>query len=256
MQTNTILNADCMGVMKTMQDATVNLTLTDIPYNEVNRSSNGLRVYDKGVADVMTFDLKEFLEEVYRVTSSTIIIFCGQRQVSEIISFFQEKQNEGKGTVRQLIWEKINPSPVNGKYIYISGIENAVWFKKRGGTFNAYCKNTVFRHPCGIGKMHPTEKNHNLLKELILDNTNEGDIVFDPCCGSGSHCLVAKECGRKYIGVELNDLYYLYAHKRLIDCLAPEITVKYNRVKYIDIIPSIEGKWVEIPSGFFHTNVC
>ena len=37
------------------------------------------------------------------------------------------------------------------------------------------------------------KKNHGLLKELILDNSNEGDIVFDPCCGSGSHLLVAKE---------------------------------------------------------------
>lgn len=40
---------------------------------------------------------------------------------------------------------------MNGQHIYLSGIENAVWFKKRGGTFNAHCKNTVFEYPCGSG---------------------------------------------------------------------------------------------------------
>lgn len=167
------------------------------------------------MADVLTFDLQRFLEKVYEVTSGTIIIFCGLNQVSEIYKFFVEKQKMQKGTVRQLIWEKTNPSPMNGKHIYLSGIENAVWFKKRGATFNANCKNTVFKHPCGRSKLHPTEKNHKLLEELILDNSNAGDLIFDPCAGSGSHCLVAKELGRDYVGVELSKEYYDLAVERL-----------------------------------------
>ena len=189
---NSIHNDDCMNYMKTMLDECVDLTLTDIPYGEVNRDSNGLRTLNKEAADVMTFDIQEFLTEVYRVTKGTIIIFCGKEQLSEIHKFFSDKQKRNKGTVRQLIWQKTNPSPMNGQYVYLSGIENAVWFKKRGATFNAHCKNTVFRYACGRSKLHPTEKNHDLLKELILDNSNEGDIVFDPCAGSGSHLLVAK----------------------------------------------------------------
>lgn len=185
----------------------VDLTLTDIPYGEVNRDSNGLRTLNKKNADIMTFNLEDFLSQVYRVTNGTIIIFCGQHQISEIKNFFQDKQGRHQGTVRQLIWKKTNPSPMNGQHIYLSGIENAVWFKKRGGTFNAHCKNTVFEYP--------TEKNHELLKELILDNSNEGDIVFDPCAGSGSHLLVARDNKRKYIGVELNKEYYDIAQDRL-----------------------------------------
>ena len=104
---------------------------------------------------------------------------------------------------------------MNGQHIYLSGIENAVWFKKRGGVFNARCKNTVFEYPCGRSKLHPTEKNHDLLKELILDNSNEGDIVFDPCAGSGSHCLVAKENGRRFVGCELSEQYGEIAIKRV-----------------------------------------
>lgn len=46
-----------------------------------------------------------------------------------------------KGTVRPIIWEKTNPSPMNGQYIYLSGVEMAVWFKKSGAKhFNAHCK--------------------------------------------------------------------------------------------------------------------
>lgn len=212
---NSINNDDCMNYMKTMSDECVDLTLTDIPYGEVNRDSNGLRNLNKEEADVMTFDIQEFLTEVYRVTKGTIIIFCGKEQLSEIYKFFSDKQKRNKGTVRQLIWQKTNPSPMNGQYVYLSGIENAVWFKKRGATFNAHCKNTVFRYACGRSKLHPTEKNHDLLKELILDNSNEGDIVFDPCAGSGSHLLVAKENNRQWLGVELNREYFNIASERV-----------------------------------------
>lgn len=155
-----------MEYMGEVNDNSFSLTLTDIPYGEVNRDSNGLRSLDKNIADVMTFNLNDFLNEVYRVTSGTIIIFCGKEQISLIHKFFSEKQAKKLGTVRQLIWEKSNPSPMNGQYIYLSGIENAVWFKKKGGTFNAKCKNTVFKYPCGRSKLHPTEKKSRLAERI------------------------------------------------------------------------------------------
>ena len=85
-----------MEFMGGISDNAVDLTLTDIPYGEVNRESNGLRVLDKSTADIMTFDLEKFLEEIYRITSSTIIIFCGQGQMSDIQKWFQVKQNNKK----------------------------------------------------------------------------------------------------------------------------------------------------------------
>lgn len=209
------MNGDCLKLLKNIPNDSINLTLTDIPYGEVNRSDNGLRKLDKENADIETFDIDSFLKEVYRVTKGTIIIFCGKEQISEIHKFFSDKQRKNKGTVRQLVWEKTNPSPMNGQHIYLSGIENAVWFKKRGGTFNAHCKNTVFKHSCGRSKLHPTEKNHELLKELILDNSNEGDLILDPCCGSGSHLMVANELNRNAIGIEINKEYFDIAKNRL-----------------------------------------
>lgn len=206
-----------MKVMDMMlnKDIKANLTLTDIPYGEVNRDSNGLRELDKDKADILTFNLQEFLEKIYQITKGTIIVFCGKEQLSEIHKFFSDKQQKKLGTVRQLIWEKTNPSPMNGQYIYLSGIENAVWFKKKGGTFNAHCKNTVFKYANGTSKLHPTEKNHKLLKELILDNSNENDIIFDPCMGSGSHLYNALLLNRKVIGCELEEKYYDLAVERI-----------------------------------------
>lgn len=83
------------------------------------------------------------------------------------------------------------------------------------GTFNAHCKNTVFKYPNGKSKIHPTEKNHNLLKDIILDNTNESDIVFDPCMGSGSTGIVTLENHRNFIGIELNKDWFDIAKERI-----------------------------------------
>ena len=207
-----LFHGDCLEIMKNIEDKTADFVLTDIPYAEVNRSSNRLRNLDKGNADVLTFNLYSFLEELYRITSNSICVFCGREQFSTIYSFFANK----KGTVRPIVWEKTNPSPMNGQYIYLSGVEMGVWYKKQGAkTFNAHCKNTVFHYPNGRSKLHPTEKNHALLEDLIKDNTNEGQIIFDPCCGSGSHCFVAENLGRKYIGIELDKNYFNVATERM-----------------------------------------
>lgn len=75
-----IYNNDCMTLMRKWGQS--DLILTDIPYDGVNKSSNGLRVIDKGTADIITFDLDEFCELVYRHTKNVCIIFCGANQLS------------------------------------------------------------------------------------------------------------------------------------------------------------------------------
>lgn len=207
-----LLNCDCMEYMEKVKDNYFDFTLTDIPYNVVNRDSNGLQHFNKENADVLLFDLNKFLNEVYRVTKGSICIFCSKEQFSMIFSFFAEKQ----GTTRPIIWEKSNPSPMNGQYIYLSGVEFAVWFKKRGyKTFNAHCKNTVFKYPNGKRDIHPTQKNIDLFKELILDNTNENDIVFDACAGGFTTGIACKELNRNCIGIEIDKNFFEKAKKRL-----------------------------------------
>ncbi len=217
-----IIPGDCMVEMDKIPNNYTNLTLTDIPYGKVSKNgeerakySGQLRKIDKENADILNFDIEEFLDKVYRITSGTIIIFCGNEQYSLIYDYFNKKSMKKEGTVRQIVWAKTNPSPMNGQYVYLNSTENAVWFRKSGGTFNAHCKKNVFSFPCGRSKMHPTEKNHEMLRELVLDNSNFGDMVFDPCMGSGSHLLIARDEGRRITGVELEEEYFKIAEKRL-----------------------------------------
>jgi DNA modification methylase len=206
---------DCMKVMKTMPKDSVDLTLTDIPYGEVSRQDNGLVNLDKEDADIVTFDLAEFLTEVYRVTKGTIIIFCGMEQFSKIYEFYSHEHTK-EGTIRQIVWHKTNPMPLNRQYNYLSATENAVWFRKRGsGVFNAKCKHNVFDLPKGVRNIHPTQKNVKLFEELVLDNSNEGQMVFDPCMGSATTGLVALQNGRNFIGIEKQKKYFEICEKRL-----------------------------------------
>lgn len=62
---------------------------------------------------------------------------------------------------------------------------------------------------------HPTQKPEKLVAKLILASTNRGDVVLDPFSGSGTTAVVAQKLGRKYLGVEINPEYCMWAMKRL-----------------------------------------
>lgn len=62
---------------------------------------------------------------------------------------------------------------------------------------------------------HPTQKAEKLIAKLILASSNVGDVVFDPFLGSGTTSVVAKKLGRRYVGVEVDREYALFAEKRL-----------------------------------------
>lgn len=149
---------DCMELISKIKDNSIRLLLTDIPYDDINRKDNGLRKLDKGIADIPTFDLEAWLQTIYD-KANIFAIFCSPPQVSPIYNFFKNKRLEGKGTLRQLIWSKTNPSPMNGEYVYLSSVENCIWFKKKGtGKINRKCAKAVIEAPTGSSKYHPTEK--------------------------------------------------------------------------------------------------
>lgn len=63
---------------------------------------------------------------------------------------------------------------------------------------------------------HPTQKPEKLYAKLVLASSRPGDIVFDPFLGSGTASVVAKKLGRRYVGIEQNEEYCLWAEKRLL----------------------------------------
>ena len=63
---------------------------------------------------------------------------------------------------------------------------------------------------------HPTQKPEKLIAKLVLASADPGDLVFDPFLGSGTTSVVAKKLGRRYLGVELDPQYCLWAEQRLV----------------------------------------
>lgn len=247
-----VWRGDCMSFMAQMPDRSVDFTLTDIPYAGVNRESNGIRVFDKGAADEITFPLKEFTENLHRLSRNGMVIFCGFEQVSPIYETLRAKND---GTVRLLCWRKNNPSPVNADNMYLSALETAVWFQPFSciHPWRKSHKSALLRYNCGTSKEHPTEKNPLLLEDILRHNVNgrhgeeKGDIVFDPCSGSGSHLLAALRFGCRIIGCELDPKFHELARKRILTAtrqVQEALLEHYNSTPgipdHMKVIPSIE----------------
>ena len=211
MEIDKIYLGDCLELMRDIEDNAVDCVLTDIPYNECNRADNGLRNLNKSKADIGDFDLEELTSILSDKTKGSIYMFCGINQVSEI-----RKTMTAKGlSTRVIVWEKTNPSPMNGDVIWLSGVELCIFGKKKGATYNYHCKNTVLRYPCGRSKVHPTQKPINLFRALISASTKEGDVILDPFMGSGTTALAVIASKRHFIGCELDEGYFKIATERI-----------------------------------------
>ena len=104
---------------------------------------------------------------------------------------------------------------MNGDHIYLSAIENIVYAKAKGATFNAFCKTPIWEHPIVSNQIHPTQKPLSVISDMIKDCSNPGDLILDPFAGSGTTLVAAKQLGRKYIGIEISEKYCEIARDRL-----------------------------------------
>ena len=210
-----LINGDCFHEMKNISDNSIDLVLTDIPYNEVNRKTTGLRNLDKGIADSPFVDINDLTKHLIRICSGSIYIFCGIGQISQIYNNFIKNDL----SVRLCVWEKTNPSPMNGEHIWLSGIECCVFGKKQGAVFNEFCKNTVWKFQTTntglIRKIHPTIKPLKLMNYIVSVSSNKEDVIFDPFMGSGTVGLVCKNLNRKFIGIEKDEKYFQVAKNRI-----------------------------------------
>ena len=120
---------------------------------------------------------------------------------------------------RANIWVKTNPKPnMSGRgpgvgYEFVSSF----WCGGGHTSWNGGGKAGVFTHGGRGTKSHPTEKPLSLMRELIQLFTNPGDVIFDPFMGAGTTGVAALECGRRFIGAELDAGYFDTAVKRMED---------------------------------------
>lgn len=207
----TLWQGDCLELMKDIPDQSVDLVLTDIPYGVVNRASGGLRNLDKGLADVVSFDLSKLVQELVRIGSASFYVFCGTEQVSNIRESFVTA-----GLLTRLcVWEKTNPSPMNGEKFWLSSIECCVFARKAKAPFNEHCVSSVWRNPVERGKFHPTQKPLKLIERLVAASSNENCLVCDPFMGSGTTGVACLNLNRRFIGIEKDENYFSIAKQRI-----------------------------------------
>lgn len=195
MMKNEIILGDCLEVMKTMADKSVDLVLTDPPYGIGedggrfrDRKGGGHRILPKGNWDKER-PSKEYFDEMIRVSKNQII-FGG--------NYFTDYL------------------PVSRGWIY--------WGKKMGGdfsdgelawtSFNRVLKEFQFCNKVG-GKEHPTQKPIELIDWILGLYSENGQTILDPFMGSGTTAIACKEGNRNFIGIEISPEYVKIAKDRL-----------------------------------------
>lgn len=221
-----LINGDCMYYMSTLKDESIDLIVTDPPYPTTKRGgtgNSGGMCKKKEFSSGKVFkhnDIKpqEYIPEFYRILKegSHCYIMTNHVNLYEILTVAKES---GFHFIKSLIWNKGNK--IMGQ-AYMSQFEYILFFRK--GKFKKINK-------CGTsdildvankktkdenGKnIHDTEKPVELMKILVENSSQEGDLVFEPFMGVGSVAIACKELKRKCISVELDDQYYNIAVNRI-----------------------------------------
>ncbi len=244
---DTILSGDCVEVMRSLPEASVDLIFADPPYNlqlkgELHRPDNSkvdavddhwdqfdsLKVYDR-----FTRDWLAAASRLLKPDGAIWVI----GSYHNVFRLGAELQNQGFWILNDVVWRKSNPMPnFRGKRL-TNAHETLIWASKGEGakyTFNyealkALNEGIQMRSdwvlPICTGherlkdakgdKAHPTQKPEALLHRVILGTTNPGDVVLDPFFGTGTTGAVAKMLGRSWVGIEREAAYRQVAERRL-----------------------------------------
>lgn len=227
----TLIHGNFFEKISEINDESIDLILTDIPYNISKK--NGLGGYDKKNNRNRTgidfgewdygFDVKTLtiLQKKLKKTGS-IVIFSAFEQLSELIETFDECILKDK-----LVWQKTNPFVRNRDRRYISNIEFCSWFVKGNGwTFNRQVnpyESSVLVYPSESGggqvRYHPTQKNLKMIEYLLKIHSNEGDLILDPFMGGGTTGVACKLNNRNFVGIEIDNEYFKISQNRITNIL-------------------------------------
>ncbi len=244
---NQILPGDCIEIMNSLPEASVDLIFADPPYNlqlrgDLHRPDNSkVDAVDDAWDQFSSFSAYDQFTRDWLAAARRLLKPNGAIWVigsyHNVFRLGAELQNQGYWILNDVVWRKSNPMPnFRGKRL-TNAHETLIWASKGEGakyTFNyealkALNEGVQMRSdwviPICTGnerlkddqgdKAHPTQKPEALLHRIILGTTNPGDVVLDPFFGTGTTGAVAKMLGREYIGIEREEAYRLAAQKRL-----------------------------------------
>ena len=223
-----LINGNAIDFMKTLEDESVDLIVTDPPYKVTargNAGNSGGMMQSKLSMQGKIFkhnDIKpiEYIPEFYRLLKdgSHCYIMTNHVNLQEMLNTTTEC---GFHFIKSLIWNKGNK--IMGKF-YMSQFEYILFFRKgKGKKINKCGTADILNVPNKKTKgedgknIHDTEKPVELMKILIENSSQEGELVLDPFLGVGATAMACKELNRDYIGIELDEKYYNIACKRVND---------------------------------------
>ncbi|ETA49684.2 site-specific DNA-methyltransferase [Ponticoccus alexandrii] len=244
---NQILAGDCIEVMNSLPEGSVDLIFADPPYNlqlkgDLHRPDNSrvdavddhwdqfssFAAYDKFTRD--------WLKAARRLLKpdGAIWVIGSYHNIFRVGSALQDA---GYWILNDVVWRKANPMPNFRGKRFTNAHETMIWASKGEGakyTFNyealkALNEGIQMRSDwvlpiCNGGerlkdengeKAHPTQKPESLLHRVLVGSTNPGDVVLDPFFGTGTTGAVAKMLGRDYIGIERETAYRKVAAERI-----------------------------------------
>jgi len=241
-----IHEGDCIEIMRTLPDESIDLIFADPPYNlqldqELWRP-NQTRV--EGVKDewdqfdnFQSYDefSKSWLTECRRVLKidGSIWVIGTYHNIFRLGTIMQDLEF---WFLNDIIWIKTNPMPNFRGVRYTNAHETLIWAckqKKGKYTFNYHAMKSIneglqmrsdWHLPLCTGKerikvngkkAHSTQKPEALLYRIIVSSSNSGDIVLDPFFGTGTTGVVAKKLQRHWIGIEKNAKYVKLAQERI-----------------------------------------
>ncbi|MCE6952462.1 site-specific DNA-methyltransferase [Cereibacter sphaeroides] len=244
---NQILAGDCIEVMRSLPECSVDLIFADPPYNlqlrgDLHRPDNS-RVdavddhWDQ-FSSFASYDqfTREWLAAARRLLkpNGAIWVIGSYHNIFRVGAALQD---QGYWILNDVVWRKSNPMPnFKGKRL-TNAHETLIWASKQEAskyTFNyealkALNEGIQMRSdwviPICTGherlkdeagdKAHPTQKPEALLHRVLVATTNPGDVVLDPFFGTGTTGAVAKMLGRDFIGIEREEGYRKVAADRL-----------------------------------------
>lgn len=232
---NTVIQGDCLEVMKDIPDKSIDMILCDLPYGTTACKWDTIipfeplweqykRIIKDNGAIVLTAsqpftsalvmsNIKMFKYEwIWEKSLSGSPALCRKTpmKVHENVLVFGGKNYNPqmtKGTKRK---KGISGSSIEGQKFISSGINN-------GEINDDYYPRSVqyFSNADRKNKVHPTQKPVALFEYLIKTYTSVGDTILDNCIGSGTTAVAAINTGRNFIGIEMDKGYCDIANKRI-----------------------------------------
>lgn len=208
---------DCLEIIKTIPDNSIDLLLTDPPYGIDFQSNHRMATprFDKLPND--STPSAELLEALCRriepklKINSHVYIFTSwkvESQFRKVVSRYFNVKNI-------LVWEKNNWSMGDLEGNYAEQYEQILFAEKGRRHLNGNRDSNILKFDRVTDLQHPTEKPVPLLKFLIEKSTQKGETVLDPFMGSGSTCVAAKQSERKHVGIEIDKQWFNLAQHRI-----------------------------------------